>query len=138
MCSSGLVRHGLGGTQGPGTQFVSWIHEADFVRAIDLLIAREEFDGRRQSRFAQSAAQSRLHASPARGLGHRASACPRPGWIIGIGTLLMRTESELVLKSRRVVPGRLLSPVSSFSFPNGLPPPATWSPAGALLYCGRL
>ena len=42
---SGLVRHGLGGRQGPGTQFVSWVHEADFVRAIDLLIAREELSG---------------------------------------------------------------------------------------------
>src|SRR2546425_12070224 len=41
----GLVRHGLGGPQGPGTQFVSWIHEADFVRAIDLLIACEAFEG---------------------------------------------------------------------------------------------
>src|SRR5215831_14779057 len=42
---SGLVRHGLGGAQGPGTQFVSWIHEADFVRAIDFLIAREDLSG---------------------------------------------------------------------------------------------
>jgi uncharacterized protein (TIGR01777 family) len=41
----GLVRYGLGGTQGPGTQYVSWIHEADFARAVDLLIAREEFTG---------------------------------------------------------------------------------------------
>src|SRR6478609_8520239 len=41
----GLVRRGLGGAQGPGTQFVSWIHEIDFLRAIDLLIAREEFTG---------------------------------------------------------------------------------------------
>src|SRR5436190_9220343 len=41
----GLVRHGLGGTQGPGTQFVSWIHEADFVRAIEFLIEREDFAG---------------------------------------------------------------------------------------------
>ena len=40
-----LVRHGLGGASGSGAQFVSWIHEADFVRAIDLLIAREEFSG---------------------------------------------------------------------------------------------
>ncbi len=41
----GLVRHGLGGRQGPGTQFVSWIHEADFIRAIDFLIACDGFDG---------------------------------------------------------------------------------------------
>src|SRR5207253_2273667 len=42
---SGLVRHGLGGRQGSGTQFVSWIHEADFVRAVQLLIDRTEFTG---------------------------------------------------------------------------------------------
>jgi NAD dependent epimerase/dehydratase family enzyme len=37
----GLVRHGFGGRQEPGRQFVSWIHEADFSGAIELLIARE-------------------------------------------------------------------------------------------------
>ena len=42
----GLARHGLGGTLGPGTQYVSWIHEADFVRAVDLLIAREDHQSR--------------------------------------------------------------------------------------------
>src|SRR2546425_7562307 len=41
----GLVRHGLGGRQGPGTQFVSWIHEADFCRAVDLLIDWDRFSG---------------------------------------------------------------------------------------------
>jgi hypothetical protein len=41
----GLVRHGLGGAQRSGDQFVSWIHETDFVRAIDLLIGREDFTG---------------------------------------------------------------------------------------------
>src|SRR5262249_39521454 len=40
-----LVRYGLGGQLGPGTQFVSWIHATDFARAVELLIAREEFDG---------------------------------------------------------------------------------------------
>ena len=40
-----LVRHGLGGTIGAGTQYVSWIHELDFVRAIELLIADASFAG---------------------------------------------------------------------------------------------
>ena len=42
---AGLARYGLGGTQGTGKQYVSWIHESDFVRAIDLLIAREDLEG---------------------------------------------------------------------------------------------
>jgi uncharacterized protein len=42
---------------------------------------------------------------------------PTPGWMIEIGTWLMRTESELVLKSRRVVPGRLLAEGFRFLFP---------------------
>ncbi len=40
-----LVRVGLGGTQGNGRQWVSWIHEADFARAVEFLIEREDFDG---------------------------------------------------------------------------------------------
>ena len=40
---SALVRRGLGGRQGSGDQFVSWIHEADFVRAVELIVSREEF-----------------------------------------------------------------------------------------------
>ena len=42
---------------------------------------------------------------------------PAPGWMLEVGTLLMRTESELVLKSRRVVPGRLLAAGFQFQFP---------------------
>jgi NAD dependent epimerase/dehydratase family enzyme len=43
---------------------------------------------------------------------------PSPKWMIEIGTFLMRTESELVLKSRRVVPGRLMDAGFEFLFPN--------------------
>ena len=42
---SALARKGLGGAQGSGRQFVSWIHEADFARAVELLISREDLDG---------------------------------------------------------------------------------------------
>jgi uncharacterized protein (TIGR01777 family) len=112
----GLVRHGLGGRQGLGTQFVSWIHEADFVRAIDLLIAREEFTG-----VVNLASPSPLPNCDFMRIlrdawGIRICA-PAPEWIIEVGTLLMRTESELVLKSRRVVPGRLLAAGFKFLYP---------------------
>jgi hypothetical protein len=111
-----LVRHGLGGSQGPGTQFVSWIHEADFVRAIDLLMAREDFTG-----AVNLAAPNPLpNRDFMRGLREAWGArfgLPAPRPILEIGTWLMRTESELVLKSRRVVPGRLLGAGFEFQYP---------------------
>jgi uncharacterized protein len=39
------VRFGLGGASGTGEQFVSWIHDADVIRAIEYLIAHDEIDG---------------------------------------------------------------------------------------------
>jgi hypothetical protein len=43
---------------------------------------------------------------------------PAKAWMIEIGTFFMRTESELVLKSRRVVPGRLLASGFRFLYPD--------------------
>jgi uncharacterized protein (TIGR01777 family) len=113
----GLVRHGLGGTQGPGTQFVSWIHEADFARAVDLLIAREDFTGvvnlASPNPLPNADFLRALRAAWGKGIGLAA-----PSWLIEIGTWFLRTESELVLKSRRVVPGRLLAAGFPFQFPD--------------------
>ena len=113
----GLARHGLGGTQGPGTQFVSWIHESDFARAVDLLIAREDLSGV----FNLAAPHPLPNVEFLREL--RAAwgtriGLPAPAWLIEIGSWMMRTESELVLKSRRVVPGRLLAAGFQFEYPD--------------------
>jgi len=113
----GLVRHGLGGTQGPGTQFVSWIHEADFARAVDLLIAREEFTGVVNLASPNPLPNADFLRALRAAWGTRIGLAA-PGWLIEIGTWLMRTESELVLKSRRVVPGRLLAAGFQFQFPD--------------------
>jgi len=112
----GLVRRGLGGTQGPGTQFVSWIHEADFVRAIEFLIAREELSGVVNVASPNPLPNREFLRALREAWGAR-MALPNPKWLIEIGTFLMRTESELVLKSRRVVPARLLAAGFEFSFP---------------------
>jgi NAD dependent epimerase/dehydratase family enzyme len=112
----GLVRHGLGGRQDPGTQFVSWIHEADFIRAVDLLIAREEFDGVVNLASPNPLPNCDFMRTLREAWGARLGL-PSPGLIVEIGTWLMRTESELVLKSRRVVPGRLLAAGFEFLFP---------------------
>ncbi len=112
----GLVRRGLGGRQGTGAQFASWIHEADFVRAIDLLIAHEEFSGVVNLASPNPLPNCDFMRALREAWGIR-FGLPNPEWLIEIGTLLMRTESELVLKSRRVVPGRLLAAGFQFLFP---------------------
>ena len=111
----GLVRRGLGGAQGPGTQFVSWIHEIDFLRAIDLLIAREKFTGVVNLASPNPIPNRDFMRALREAWGIRIGL-PSPKWILEIGTFLMRTESELVLKSRCVVPGRLLAAPFHFLF----------------------
>jgi uncharacterized protein len=112
----GLVRHGLGGTQGRGDQFVSWIHEADFARSIDFLIEREGFSGIVNLASPNPLPNRDFLRSLRDAWGARAGV-PAKSWMIEIGTFLMRTESELVLKSRRVVPGRMLAAGFQFLFP---------------------
>ena len=113
----GLVRRGLGGTNGDGRQYLSWIHDRDFVRAVTFLIGRDDLCGP-----VNLAAPNPLpNADFMRQL--RAAAgvpfgLPATRWMIELGTRLMRTESELVLKSRRVVPGRLLDAGFAFDFPH--------------------
>jgi len=114
---AGLVRRGLGGAAGDGRQFVSWIHHADFVAAVRWLIDREDIDG--------TVNVSSPHPLPnAAFMRLLRDACgvpfglPAPRWTLEIGAMFMRTETELILKSRRVVPGRLLDHGFTFRFPD--------------------
>jgi len=113
---SGLVRRGLGGRQGSGQQFVSWIHEADFVRAIDLLISREDLSGA-VNVAAPNPLRNRDFMRALREAWGVRFGLAAPEWIVEMGAWAMQTESELVLKSRRVVPARLLEAGFQFLFP---------------------
>src|SRR5437763_6529133 len=86
----GLVRRGLGGTIGPGTQFVSWIHEADFARAIDLLIAREDFTGI-FNLASPNPLPNRDFMRVLRNAWNMRIGLPTPQWMLEVGALLMRT-----------------------------------------------
>lgn len=110
-----LARLGLG-RQGSGRQYVSWIHEYDFVSALVFLLSRSDLEGP----FNLSAPHplpnrdfmACLHAA----LGARI-AIPVPRPILELGALVLRTETELLLKSRRVTPERLLRHGFEFSYP---------------------
>jgi uncharacterized protein (TIGR01777 family) len=112
-----LVRFGLGGTMGSGAQFVSWLHEADFLRAIDFLIARENISGAINLTSPNPLPNREFMRSLREAWGMRVGL-PAPWWILEMGTFLMRSESELVLKSRRVTPARLLEAGFRFEFPD--------------------
>jgi hypothetical protein len=113
---SNLVRTGLGGTQGSGRQFVSWIHESDFARAVEFLIEHEELDGPVNIAAPNPLPNSEFMAV-LRDAWERPNGVPAPAFLIEIASFFLRTESELVLKSRRVVPGRLLDAGFQFEFP---------------------
>jgi uncharacterized protein (TIGR01777 family) len=111
-----LVRFGLGGTTATGLQFVSWIHDADFLRSIDYLMARDEIDGP-VNIASPNPLQNREFMKALRQAWGTGIGLPAASWMLEIGTIFLRTETELVLKSRRVIPGRLVEAGFQFQFP---------------------
>jgi len=111
-----LVRFGLGGASGSGKQFVSWIHEADFIAAIEYLIAHDELDGA-VNISAPGPLPNREFMRLLRESWGARVGLPATEWMLEIGALFLRTEAELILKSRCVVPGRLLQNGFQFQFP---------------------
>jgi uncharacterized protein len=112
----GLVRRGLGGPAGDGRQFVSWIHHEDFIRAIRWLIDREEVEGVVNIAAPEPLPQAEFMRVLREAWGIPVGL-PASKWMLEIGALFMRTETELILKSRRVVPGRLRDRGFAFTYP---------------------
>jgi uncharacterized protein (TIGR01777 family) len=111
-----LVRRRLGGRAGNGRQFISWIHHEDFVRAIRWLIDRDDIAGA----VNVTSPNPLPNAEFMRTLRDAAGVTiglPASRWMLELGAVFMRTETELILKSRRVVPARLLERGFAFKFP---------------------
>jgi uncharacterized protein (TIGR01777 family) len=124
----GLVRWRLGGASGDGRQYVSWIHDQDFIRAVYWLMDHAELEGPVNLASPNPVPNAEFMRSLRAAWGAR-FGLPAPRWMLEIGAFFMRTETELVLKSRRVVPGRLLQSGFVFQLP-------TWAQAAADL-CHR-
>jgi uncharacterized protein (TIGR01777 family) len=113
---SWLTRLGLGGPIAGGRQYVSWIHDDDFVRAVALLI-REPVEGA-VNLAAPEPLPQRDFMRELRRAWRVPAGLPATSWMAGIGAFALRSDTELLLKSRRVVPGRLREAGFEFHFPN--------------------
>ncbi len=112
----GMTRRGLGGAVAGGRQYISWIHERDFIRAIELLIERDELAGVINVGSPGPMPQREFMAALRAAWGTRVGL-PATSWMASIGAFLLRSETELLFKSRRVAPARLLAAGFEFAFP---------------------
>lgn len=110
-----LTRFGLGGPQGGGGQYVSWIHERDCARAILWLLENEALSGP-VNICAPKPLPNREFMRTLRRVFGVPLGLPAPAIAMKIGAVFLRTETELALKSRRAVPQKLLDAGFSFDF----------------------
>ena len=111
-----LAKWGLGGTVGPGDQYVSWIHERDFVKLIDWLIEHGRISGKVHACSPHPVKNKDFMKAVRRALGVR-FGLPSPEWATRIGAWLIGTEPELVLSGNRVVSQVLADEGFDFDFP---------------------
>lgn len=111
-----LVRLGLGGHQGTGLQYISWIHEHDFAR-----ITEWTFEHGKDRDILNCVSPQGSHNKEFMRLIRNSYGIsfglPAPQWLLEIGAAIIGTETELILKSRWVYPARLLQRGFRFSFP---------------------
>jgi uncharacterized protein (TIGR01777 family) len=112
-----LAKTGLGGRMGSGRQFVSWIHDEDFCRAVDWILNHPELNGPINIAAPHPVTNSEMMATFRRVCGGVPFGLPATEWMLELGAFVLRTETELLLKSRRVVPGKLLASGFQFRFP---------------------
>lgn len=113
---SWMARLGLGGPVAGGGQYVSWIHGDDLVRTVTFLLAREDLDGPVIVAAPEPLPQRGFMRSLRRAWGVPVGL-PATRLMAELGALVLRTDTELLLKSRRVVPGRLLDAGFAFEHP---------------------
>ena len=111
-----LTKLGLGGPVAGGGQYLSWIHEDDLVRALDLLVTRDDVSGP-VNLAAPEPLPYRDFLRALRAAAGVRFGLPATRWMAEVGAFVLRSDSELLLKSRRVVPGRLVEAGFVFDHP---------------------
>ena len=112
-----LVRYGLGGRQGDGKQMFSWIHIEDLFLVIRFLMENQSMDGIYNC-SAPGPVTNNAFMKEMRNILRPVFHLPSPKFILKIGAYIINTEPELILKSRWVIPKRLIDAGYSFKYPN--------------------
>lgn len=110
-----LTKVGLGGLQGTGNQRVSWVHSLDFCRVVDWVIKQDSASGV-YNVVAPQTVSNKEFMNRIRTILKVPFGLSIPVWLLELGAVFIRTETELVFKSRNVYPARLLKDGFSFSF----------------------
>lgn len=113
---SKLVKARLGGKMGTGKQFVSWIHEEDFLNSIVWLIENEKTDGA-YNLAAPNPIPNKQFMQLMRKELNVTIGLPATKWMLEIGAFFIGTETELILKSRKVIPTKLVNEGFVFKYP---------------------
>ncbi|MGB0424424.1 MAG: DUF1731 domain-containing protein, partial [Flavobacteriales bacterium] len=111
-----LVKVGLGGRMGDGGQFVSWIHQHDFLRSLEFIM-KSRVEGTINV-CAPTPEKNEQMMRILRDLLSKKIGIHADEWMLEIGAFVLRTETELVLKSRNVIPKKLQQLGFSFRYPN--------------------
>ena len=112
-----LTKLGLGGKQGEGAQKVSWIHEKDFVRSIEFIIKNHKIKGAINITAPKPTTNKKLMKQLRMTLGIPFGISINKS-LLEFGAKIIRTETELVLKSRNVIPKKLLEYGFTFQYGN--------------------
>lgn len=111
-----LVKFGLGGTAASGRQYISWIHEDDFIRSVYWLIEHDELSGPINI-ASPNPLPNKVFMRTLREAWGTKIGLPAAEFMLAIGAFFMRSETELILKSRRVVPKIITDSGFEFQFP---------------------
>ncbi|MEV4630337.1 TIGR01777 family oxidoreductase [Micromonospora sp. NPDC049523] len=111
-----MTRLGLGGPVAGGRQYMSWIHDRDFVRAVEFLLAHDGVTGPVNLASPNPLPYRAFMAGLRQATGVRVGL-PATRWMAELGAFVLRSDTELLLKSRRAVPARLLDEGFTFEHP---------------------
>jgi uncharacterized protein (TIGR01777 family) len=111
-----MIKMGMGGKQGSGKQKFSWIHFEDLHRIVLLFKENPMYHGVFNCSSPHPVANIELMQT-FRKIMKPWITIPSPRWMLKLGAALIGTETELILKSRWVVPEKLLGLGFEFKYP---------------------